>query len=141
MSAARGVRRALAYAWALPNTLLGIVLSVTALVSGGRAAIVDGAMEVHGGAATFLLRHLVLLRGGASAMTVGHVVLGRDVENLERTRAHERVHVRQYERWGPFFLPAYLGASVVAATRGRHYYLDNPFERAARAAETHQTPD
>jgi uncharacterized protein (DUF2062 family) len=93
-------------------------------------------MEVHGGAATFLLRHLVLLRGGASAMTVGHIVLGRDVESLERTRAHERVHVRQYEMWGPFFLPAYLGASVVAATRGRHYYLDNPFERVARAAET-----
>jgi len=136
VSAARGVRRALAYAWVFPNTLLGIVLSVPALVSGGRAGIVDGVMEVHGGAATFLLRRLVLLRGGASAMTMGHVVLGRDIESLERTRAHERVHVRQYETWGPFFLPAYLGASVLAAARRRHYYLDNPFERAARAAET-----
>jgi hypothetical protein len=104
-------------------------------VTGGKAALVHGVLEVHGGAAAFVLRHLVLLRGGASAMTLGHVVLGRDRECLAWTRAHERVHVRQYERWGPLFLPAYALGSVLALARGRHYYRDNPFEREARSAE------
>jgi hypothetical protein len=112
-----------------------MVLTACALSTGGRATIRDGVIETRGGAATFLLRHLTLLPGGASAMTVGHVVLGRDMHNLDRTRTHERVHVRQYETWGPFFLPAYLAASVIALTRGRHYYRDNPFEEAARAGE------
>jgi hypothetical protein len=123
------------YLWSLPNTLLGIAVSVLAAGTGGRMSIVDGVLETHGGAASFLLRHLVLLRGGASAMTLGHVVLGRDTHSLARTRAHERVHVRQYETWGPFFLPAYVAASVIAVTRGLHYYRDNRFEREAHAAE------
>jgi hypothetical protein len=135
VSASQRLPRALAYAWVFPNTLLGLVLTVPALLSGGRAAIVDGVVEVHGGAATFLLRHLVLLRGGASAMTVGHVVLGRDAGSLDETRAHERVHVGQYERWGPLFLPAYLLGSVLAIARKRHYYRDNPFELDARSGE------
>lgn len=135
MSAGRSVMRLVRYAWAFPNSIPGILVTAAALCTGGRAAIVDGVMESRGGAAAFVLRRLVLLRGGASAMTLGHVVLGRDAEALERTRPHERVHVRQYERWGPFFVPAYAGASLIAAARGRHYYRDNPFERAARGAE------
>jgi hypothetical protein len=121
------------YAWVLPNSIAGILLTAAALCTGGRAAIVDGVVESHGGAAAFVLRRLVPLRGGASAMTLGHVVLGRDAGALERTRSHERVHVRQYERWGPFFLPAYVGASLIAAARGGNYYRDNSFERDARA--------
>ena len=70
-------------------------------------------------------------------MTLGHVVLGRDQASLDRSRAHERVHVRQAERWGPLFLPAYLAASVWSLLRGRHYYQDNCFEREARRGERH----
>ena len=125
------LQRVIAYVWSLPNTALGLALAVTALLSGGRARIQDGVVEAHGGAATFLLRRLVPLRGGASALTLGHVVLGRDQESLGRTRAHERVHVRQYEAWGPLFLPAYGLSSLVAAVRGKHYYRDNRFEREA----------
>jgi hypothetical protein len=73
----------------------------------------------------------VLLDGGASTMTFGHVVLGRDEHALAETRAHERVHVRQYERWGVLFLPAYLASSLWALLSGRHYYFDNAFEREA----------
>ena len=120
--------------WALPNTILGLVLTMAALCTGGRATVVKGVVESHGGAVALMLRRLVLIRGGASAMTLGHVVVGRDPASLERTRAHERVHVRQYEAWGPFFLPAYLAASLIAAARGRHYYRDNHFERAARGS-------
>ena len=64
-------------------------------------------------------------------MTLGHVVLGRDSRLLELTRPHERVHVRQVERWGPLFIPAYLFASVLVYFKGGRAYEDNPFEREA----------
>jgi hypothetical protein len=64
-------------------------------------------------------------------MTLGHVVLCVD-EIDDATLAHELVHVAQYERWGPLFVPCYLGASGVAALRGGDVYRDNPFETAAR---------
>ena len=44
------------------------------------------------------------------------------------------VHVRQCERWGPLFIPAYLVASAVLWCRGRDFYEENPFEREAYAA-------
>lgn len=93
--------------------------------------IVQGALEIHGGLAGFFLRCCVPLRGGASAMTLGHVVLGRDRRLLNLTRSHERVHVRQYERWGPLFIPAYGIASFILLLRGRRPYEENPFEREA----------
>lgn len=129
MSAARF----LAYLWAAPVTLLGLVLCAAGVLSGGRARAVSGVLEARGGLVSFLLRRLVPLRGGAAAMTLGHVVLGRDEGCLERTRSHERAHVRQCERWGVFFIPAYAGASLLAALRGGHYYRDNAFERDAVA--------
>ena len=64
-------------------------------------------------------------------MTLGHVVLGRSAAALAETRAHERVHVTQCERWGPFFLPAYAASSLAAWARGGHPYWDNAFERRA----------
>ena len=39
--------------------------------------------------------------------------------------------MRQYERWGPLFIPLYLGASAWALASGREPYWDNPFEREA----------
>ena len=72
---------------------------------------------------------------GAAALTLGHVVWGRDGQCLVRSRAHERVHVRQYERWGPLFLPAYLLSSLLQLLRGRNPYRENHFERQAYAAD------
>lgn len=125
------MRRALIYLWAGPTSLIGLCLLPIALLSGGRARCVDGVIEIYGGAITFLLRYCTLLRGGASALTLGHVVLARNAELLNATRAHERVHVRQCERWGPLFLPAYGIASLIALARGQHAYRDNAFEREA----------
>lgn len=82
-----------------------------------------------------MLTYLVPLPGGASALTLGHVVLARDAECHERTRIHERVHVRQVERWGLFFLPAYLLCSFWLLLRGRNPYRDNPFEIEAYRLE------
>ena len=66
------------------------------------------------------------------AITFGHVVLAVD-ELDQATFGHELVHVRQYEVWGPLFVPAYGLASVWARLRGGDAYRDNPFEQAARA--------
>ena len=68
---------------------------------------------------------------GFSAITFGHVILAVDHATLAAVRAHEQVHVRQYERWGIFFFPAYLLSSLVQLARGRRPYLDNYFEREA----------
>jgi hypothetical protein len=123
--------RLLRYLWAAPTTAIGLLFVPLALLSGGRAQVVDGVLEVYGGLCHFFLRRCTLLRGGASALTLGHVVLGRDRTCLHVTRRHERVHVRQAERWGPLFLPAYLVASLVAWLRGGSPYRDNVFEREA----------
>ncbi|MBM3770441.1 MAG: hypothetical protein FJW27_03970 [Acidimicrobiia bacterium] len=100
-----------------------------------RVSVVNGVIEAHGPAIAWVLTHVTVLGGGAAALTLGHLVLGRDLEALESTRVHERVHVRQYEQWGPLFVPAYLASSVWAVATGRHFYLDNWFERQAFWAE------
>jgi hypothetical protein len=125
------VTTSLRYVWASPVTALGLVIVVLTWISGGHLQVVDGVLEAAGGFAAFFLRRCTLLRGGASAMTLGHVVIAGDVSLLDATRTHERVHVRQCERWGPLFLPAYLIGSIVALARGRDFYFDNPFEREA----------
>lgn len=123
--------RVLAYLWALPTTCFGLLFALLAIITGGGVQIRRGAIEVFGGAVTWLLRNLTLMEGGASAMTLGHVILGVDRVMLDVCRDHEHVHVRQAERWGPFFIPAYLLAGLWAALRGGHYYRDNAFEREA----------
>lgn len=120
----------LTYFWASPVTMLGLLFVPESLLS-GEVRFVRGVLELHGRSVRFFLTHCTLLRGGASAMTLGHVVLGRDRRLLELTREHERVHVRQCERWGPLFVPAYLLMSLIALLRGRSPYRDNPFERQA----------
>ena len=119
-----------AYLWAAPTSCLGLAgVAVTA----PSCRIVDGVLEAHGARVARLLDH-VAPHMRVAAMALGHVVLGRDAAALDVTRAHERVHVRQAERWGPLFVPAYLGASVVAWARGCDPYADNAFEREASTA-------
>jgi VIT1/CCC1 family predicted Fe2+/Mn2+ transporter len=127
--ALRRAARVVVYVWAAPTTLVGLTVGLLTLGSGGRVQRRQGALEFHGGFTTWLLEH-ALVR--ASAMTLGHVILGRDAWCLDDCREHEQAHVRQVERWGGFFLPAYVLASLVAWARGRHYYYDNWFECDAR---------
>jgi hypothetical protein len=117
----------LRYIWASPTTALG-VLAVFAGSWRVRARVVDGVLEAHGPALAWMLRYATLTPGGTAAMTLGHVVIGQDRYSLESTRAHERVHVRQCEVWGPLFVPAYLASSLWAVLRGRDFYFDNWFE-------------
>jgi hypothetical protein len=124
--------RGLVYLWAGPTSLVGLTVALLTAVSGGRVASSHGVIEASGGLARRLLRSTPIR---AQAMTLGHVVIGRDQASLERSRGHELVHVRQVERWGPLFFPAYLAASAWAWLCGRHYYRDNCFEREARQGE------
>ncbi len=123
--------RALIYLWVLPTTCAGLLFLPFLRLTGGHYQIIDGVLELHGGIVTRFLQRYTLLEGGASAMTLGHIVLGLDREALAWSRTHERVHVRQCERWGPLFFPAYLLGSLIAFLKGQRPYRDNPFEREA----------
>jgi hypothetical protein len=112
-------------AWASPYSLLGCCVGGLGLLTGGKVNRAPGVVEFYGGAVQWLLRCTPI---GAKAMTLGHTILGRDLESLNRVREHEMIHVKQYERWGIFFGPAYLLASAYMYLRGKHFYFDNPFE-------------
>ena len=97
------------------------------MISGGKAKFKDGALEFFEGGTKWFVRHLPL---GESTIgfTLGHVILGQTEAGLEIAAEHERVHVRQFELWGPFMGPAYLLASAWIWCRGGDAYRDNPFE-------------
>lgn len=127
------LRRFACYLWAAPNSLLGLSLGVTALALGGRVSMVAGTLEFQGGrAARWLAGWAPTATFGA--MTLGHVILATSADTLIALRDHERVHVRQYERWGPCFLPAYALSSLWQLAHGRCPYRQNRFEREAYGA-------
>lgn len=126
----RWIRR-LQFLWTLPNTALGLLFVPLAIASGGGIRRTGDVLEVYGGIVAWLLRRVVPLPGGAAALTLGHIVLGQNASALSRCRQHERIHVRQYDTWGPLFIPLYLLASVVVWLRGHDPYRDNPLEREA----------
>jgi len=115
----------LRYLWAAPCTLVGGMAAAALLLSGAQARFVHGVLEVSGGAITQRLPF--------DAITLGHVVLARTPGAMVRWRRHERVHVRQCERWGPLFFAAYLLAGAWQWLCGRRAYRDNPFEIQARS--------
>jgi hypothetical protein len=117
--------------WALPCTSIGLCGALMVLAMGGRARWHSGALEV-----TYRPK---LADCGARARALpfraivfGHVILSVSAEELQRIGPHERVHVAQYERWGPLFLLAYPASSLWQWLRGRSPYRDNAFEVQAR---------
>jgi len=139
MHALDGLRSVAVRLWALPTTLVGLILAAAALF-GGRASLRAGVVEAHGGLLSVALRGWPLFGAGVAAMTLGHVILAMTEEDLERHRGHELVHVQQCERWGPLFLPAYAVSSLWAWLRGRDPYTGNTFEREAFAADEARLP-
>jgi hypothetical protein len=122
------------HVWALPCTLAGVAALLPLALCGAQVQRHSGLLEVsiapHGGRMAALAGRLPF-----EAITLGHVVLARCPRAMARWRAHERVHVRQCERWGPLFFPAYLAAGAWQWLRGRDAWRDNPFEKAAFEVE------
>ena len=113
--------------WAAPYTLAGLLLGLVGLATGGHVRIRRPVIEFYGGGVKWFLQRFFFGRG-ATAFTLGHTVLGQTDAGLDVARRHELVHVRQYELWGPFMGPAYLGCSLLLWIMGRRPYRDNPFD-------------
>lgn len=135
MQSVRAILTLIRYGWAMPASLIGAALVILVLASGGRARLHKGVWEAFGGWFGKVLASDMPFSGPVAAITFGHVVLGDCEKSLDATRTHEREHVRQYERWGTFFPPAYLIAGLWAWLKGGSPYTDNAFEIAARKAE------
>jgi hypothetical protein len=120
------------YLWAGPYSCIGLLLGGLAVLLGASGRLRSGTLEIAGGAMGRLVGRLPAPLA-FSAITLGHVIIGIDHSVLLQMRPHEQVHVRQYERWGPLYVPAYLLSSVVQLLRGRNPYRDNYFERQAYA--------
>ncbi len=117
--------------WAAPCSAIGLVLAVVPLALGGSAAWHRGALEVtyrHDQAGCGKLADALPFRG----IVFGHVILAVTAQELAWIGPHERVHVDQYERWGPLFLPAYGLSSLWQWLHGRSPYWYNHFEVQAR---------
>lgn len=123
--------RAAKLVWAAPCSLPGLVFACVFFLCGGTARRVAGTLEVtlgHSEAACPRVARLLPFR----AITLGHVILAVGRAELERLRAHELVHVRQYERWGIVFFAAYAASGVWQLLNGRSPYWNNHFEVQAR---------
>lgn len=136
-----GFGQLVCWLWASPASFIGICAAASGFVTGGTIRRVGPTWEVWGGVVTRLLSSRWIRARG---MTLGHVILGTSPNDLDVVRSHEWVHVRQYERWGPFFIPTYLACSAYLYLCGRDGYLDNPFEVEAydddRRRESTTTP-
>ena len=112
----------LGFVWTSPNTLIGLVLGLCTFQP---PRVADGAI-IFDRAPRGLTA--LMLRADRVAMTVGFVILSaRPLTG--HLLAHEQQHIRQYEVWGPLFIPVYL---VLAIGYG---YRRHPMEiRAQRAA-------
>jgi hypothetical protein len=121
------VSTVLGFVWTLPNTLLGVVAG---LLTFQRPRLAHGLLlfDRRPRGLTTFLRAI-----DREAMTLGYVVVS--ASPVEGTLLeHERHHVRQYRRWGPLFIPAYL---VLAAAYG---YRRHPMERAAEERARREAP-
>lgn len=124
--------------WALPLTLVGIVLALPVWMIRGHILLIKHpavALLIRGPTA-----HPVLSRhpwGAMSAMALGHVIIAEDQNLSFRLLIHELTHVRQAACWGILFPVAYLASSAWAKLCGRDAYWYNRFEIAARKAEKH----
>jgi hypothetical protein len=111
------VARALAYLWALPGTLVGLVVGASTFSA---PRVRDGVLAFESARGFGALHR----RMGFAAITFGHVVIANRPLD-DGLWAHELVHVRQWQLLGPIMLLAYPLASIAG-------YRRNPFEAAAR---------
>lgn len=126
-----GIAIAAGIAWALPNTVLGLVAGIVGLCFGAHAHWRPHELAVvfhrwpwgPGGALT--LGNVILHTGDtldSACLTYAHRA-GHCREDPITLADHERAHVFQYMALGPLFLPLYLVCGGIS--------VRNRFERAA----------
>ena len=123
--------KAAKFLWALPCSSVGLLLAAIPLLLGGSAKWSAGALEVTyrpTQASCGKLSHWLPFR----AIVFGHVIIAVTQQELKVLGPHERVHVEQYELWGPLFFLAYPAASAWQVLNGRGPYWHNYFEVQAR---------
>jgi hypothetical protein len=136
------LRHGLRWAWrTLPGDLVGLVV---VRLCGVRAPA--RAVTLEDGTAGLLyedprlgqyLDHVPLR---PYAQTLGRIIVARE-PIPDGTIRHELEHVRQWSRFGPFFLPLYGLESIRALLLGGNRYLDNRFELVARSRERDVAPE
>ena len=125
------VARAIGIAWALPNSLVGLIAGVAGIPFGAHLHLRrrDLAVVFHrwpwgpGGAITF--GNVILHTGDtldSDCVTYAHRA-GHLQQPTIRLADHERAHVFQYMALGPLFLPLYLLCGGIS--------VRNRFEQAA----------
>jgi hypothetical protein len=138
---------ALQWLWVLPLSAFGLSVALLASLLGAKRLQITllpvggsyPALWLHSAALTWALHHHPM--GRMRAVTVGDVVLAAEPPSAQYLVLHELEHVRQGRRWGLTFPWAYLLAGLWQAANGGSMYWDNPFEVAARAAETRPVPN
>lgn len=122
----------LGWLWALPTTLLGVLLG---LIGGARPSHTSGpecawVWHVEGGLLGWLFGSVALgPHAHIGAQTIGAVILIRPSCD-PALLTHERGHVRQAFALGALYVPVYLVSWLVAGCS----YRDNWMERLAREA-------
>jgi hypothetical protein len=124
------VARLAAAVWASPLTVVGLLMAAAAARRPRWSAehhcwLVESVRGPSGAA---------LLTVGAEANAIGQVVLSRSEASSPALLAHEAVHVRQAERFGPLLFPLYLWLGA------RYGYRAHPLERAARLGARQARP-
>src|SRR6476660_4455652 len=106
--------------WTLPNTLIGLGFAALSL---SLPRFRDGLLIAESNRG---LAYLFLTRRGFGAITFGRVVVSA-IPITPHLLVHESHHTRQYETFGPFYLPVYVWLHA------RSGYASNPLEREAEA--------
>ena len=109
--------------WSLPNSLIGLGFAALSLAW---PRVRDGLLVAESNRG---LAYLFLTRRGFGAITFGRVVVSA-IPVTPHLLVHESHHSRQYEIFGPFYLPVYL------FLHARHGYTANPLEVEAEACAT-----
>jgi hypothetical protein len=118
---------ALGYAWALPTTLIGLLLATAGLC---------WPCAFRGGVLWFRVTRwspwMLWARAGFGAITIGGVGILATPEMLPVLLGHELRHFWQARVLGVFFLPVYGACSLWAMLRGKQAYYSNQLEIDAR---------
>lgn len=129
----RRVLFAIGYVWALPTTLIGLVLAFGGLAipyAFRRGALIFRAGDVG--------PWRWWANAGWAGITFGGVIIVRDwwfFSHDGPLMDHELRHFAQARLFGPLFLPLYGLGALYAWLKGGDIHDDNPFEQDATRAE------